>query len=125
MNKRNLLAILFFLLFATSYGQNLPPGCSGALPFCAGSSSTGISFPNSTNVPSPGSNSCLGSQPNAAWYYLQISQSGNLTFTIRQFNNAGNPIDVDFIAYGPFVTPSCGASNLNSTTQVPGAGGCS
>ena len=125
MNKRNLLAILFFLLFATSYGQNLPPGCSGALPFCAGSSSTGISFPNSTNVPSPGNNSCLGSQPNAAWYYLQISQSGNLIFTIRQFNNAGNPIDVDFIAYGPFVTPSCGASNLNSTTQLPNPGGCS
>ena len=121
MNKRYLLVVIFSILFATSYSQTLPPGCSGALPFCAGTSSTGISFPNTTNSPSPGSYSCLATQPNAAWYYLQISQSGNLTFTIRQFNTAGNPIDVDFIAWGPFATPTCGASNLNASTQV----GCS
>ena len=87
MNKSYLLVVIFSIFFATSYSQ-LPPGCSGALPFCAGSSSTGISFPNTTNSPSPGTYSCLGTQPNAAWYYLQISQSGNLTFTIRQFNTA-------------------------------------
>ena len=121
MNKRSLLIAILLILFATSYSQTLPPGCSGALPFCAGTSSTGISFPNTTNSPSPGSYSCLATQPNAAWYYLQISQSGNLTFTIRQFNTAGNPIDVDFIAWGPFATPTCGASNLNASTQV----GCS
>ena len=49
MNKRYLLIVIFSILFATSFSQTLPPGCSGALPFCAGSSSTGISFPNTTN----------------------------------------------------------------------------
>jgi len=121
MNKRHLLSILFFLLFSKSYSQNLAPGCSTALPFCAGTSSSGLSFPNSTNVPNVGNYSCLGSQPNPAWYYLQISQSGTLNFNIRQFNTAGQPRDVDFIAWGPFVTPTCGASNLNASTQI----GCS
>ncbi|MDH4402920.1 MAG: hypothetical protein QE264_01585, partial [Flavobacterium sp.] len=121
MNKRYHLLVWLLLLFAKSYSQTLATGCATALPFCAGTASTGLSFPNATNIPSPGNYSCLGSQPNAAWYYLQISQSGNLTFIIRQFNNAGNPIDVDYIAWGPFVTPTCGATNLNATTQV----GCS
>ena len=120
MSLKRLLVVLFLILFTKSYSQ-LPPGCSSAAAFCTGASSTGINFPNTTNVPSVGSYSCLFTQPNASWYYLQISQSGNLTFTIRQFNTAGNPIDVDFIAWGPFVTPTCGASNLNATTQV----GCS
>ncbi|NBW28632.1 MAG: hypothetical protein EBR38_08705, partial [Flavobacteriaceae bacterium] len=113
--------IIFLLIFTTSFSQTIAPGCSGALPFCAGTSSQGLSFPNSTNLPNNNSYSCLGTQPNASWYYLQISQSGNLTFTISQTSTAGNPIDVDFIAWGPFVTPTCGQSNLNSTTQV----GCS
>ena len=121
MNKIILLAILFFILYSNSYSQTLAPGCSTALPFCAGTASSGLSFPNSTNVANAGNYSCLGSQPNPAWYYLQISQSGNLNFTIRQTNFSGSAIDVDFIAWGPFVAPSCGISNLNASTQV----GCS
>ncbi|MSP84316.1 MAG: hypothetical protein EXR18_00605, partial [Flavobacteriaceae bacterium] len=121
MKKNYVLLLLFFVFIANSYGQTIAPGCSTALPFCAGTSSQGLSFPNTTNVANVGSYSCLGSQPNPAWYYLQISQPGNLIFTISQFNTAGQPRDVDFIAWGPFVTPTCGASNLNLTTQV----GCS
>jgi hypothetical protein len=79
MNKRHLLLVILLLLFAKSYSQTLATGCATALPFCAGTASTGLSFPNATNIPSPGNYSCLGSQPNAAWYYLQISQSGNLS----------------------------------------------
>jgi hypothetical protein len=120
MSLKRLLVLLFLVLCSKTYSQ-LASGCATALPFSAGSSSAGISFPNTTNVPSPGAYSCLGIQPNAAWYYLQISQSGSLTLTIRQFNNAGNPIDVDFVAWGPFDAPACGVSNLNSNTQV----GCS
>ena len=122
MNKRYLLVVIFSILFATSYSQTLAPGCSGALPFCAGSS--GINFPSVTGVPSVGNYSCLFSQPNPSWYYLQISQSGPVTFRISQTtgpNGTGTAIDVDFIAWGPFPTPTCGASSLNAQSQV----GCS
>ena len=122
MKKNYVLLFIFFVFISKSFSQTLAPGCGTALAFCAGTSSTGLSFPNGTNVPSVGSYSCLGSQPNPAWYYLQISQSGTLTFNIRQTNAAGVGIDVDFIAWGPFTTaPTCGTTNLNATTQV----GCS
>jgi gliding motility-associated-like protein len=48
----------------------------------------------------------LLTQPNPAWYYLQIDQSGNLDITISQVDNNGSGIDVDFIAWGPFASPT-------------------
>jgi hypothetical protein len=124
MKKNYVLLLLFFAYISNSFGQTIAPGCSSALPFCAGTSSQGLSFPNTTNLPNNNTYSCLGSQPNASWYYLQISQAGNLTFTICQTslqNCQGTPLDVDFIAWGPFDSPTCGQTNLNATTQV----GCS
>ena len=113
--------ILFIFFISKSYSQ-LAPGCSSASAFCAGTSSAGLPFPNTTNLPNDNDYSCLGSQPNASWYYLQISQAGNLTFTISQTSTAGAPIDVDFIAWGPFLSaPMCGTTNLNATSEV----GCS
>ena len=83
MSLKRLLVVLFLVLYSKSYSQ-LPPGCSTATAFCTGASSTGINFPNTTNVPSVGSYSCLSTQPNASWYYLQINQSGTVTFQISQ-----------------------------------------
>ena len=40
--------------------------CSNAVPMCA----NGITAPNVTGVGSIGSYGCLGSTPNAAWYYI-------------------------------------------------------
>ena len=51
----------------------------------------------------------LGTQPNPVWYFLQVEESGELIFEIvqnTQFDDHGNPtgtpLDVDFIAWGPF-----------------------
>jgi large repetitive protein len=122
MKKIRLLVLLFFVLCGKLFSQTIAPGCATALPFCAGSN--GLNFPSVTGVASVGSYSCLSTQPNPSWYFLQVSQSGPLSFLISQTtgpNGTGAGIDVDFIAWGPFVTPTCGASNLNATTQV----GCS
>ncbi|WP_296317209.1 PKD domain-containing protein, partial [Winogradskyella sp. UBA3174] len=95
--------------------------CAGALPICSGIS----------NVPSPtGSGNaeagidygCLGSEPNPRWYFLQTGDTaGSLSFTLTQTTGpdqtgAGN--DVDFIIWGPFTQPECGADDLNATTEV-------
>ncbi|AXT53110.1 gliding motility-associated C-terminal domain-containing protein [Aquimarina sp. BL5] len=88
-------------------------GDNGADPFC---SATGIVFPNcnSANADCVGSSEvgpnygCLDTQPFPAWYYLQIDDTGALTFRISQTANedgTGNELDVDFICYGPFPDP--------------------
>lgn len=74
--------------------------CGNAQPFCAGGTSGG-SFPATVNGPAAqtGPNyGCLGTQPNPAWYFLQISQSGNLDILIAGSANQ----DVDFICWGPY-----------------------
>ncbi|MEM6723403.1 MAG: SprB repeat-containing protein [Bacteroidota bacterium] len=109
MNQR--LLILAFLLFGC--GQLFAQGdmCTNVQAFC---SDSGISFPASTNTTAEPGNQygCLGSQPNPAWYYLQIDNPGNLEILITNTNN----VDVDFIVWGPFLSlpsalASCGSLN--------------
>ena len=82
-----------------------------AEPFCAGPE--GIVFPN-VNGPRDnvyGTVACLNQTPNPVWYFLKIETAGDLIFQIiqnTQFDPDGNPIgtplDVDFVAFGPFDT---------------------
>ena len=89
--------------------------CKQASPFCTG---TNYSFPDTvdgTNTPGSGlpsesgpSYGCLSTQPNPAWYYLQIASPGTLVLYV-----AGSLLnDVDFICWGPFNSPTapCTAS---------------
>jgi gliding motility-associated-like protein len=122
--KKNYCLLLFFSFFYyTSYSQSSL--CSNADPFCAGG---GLTFGNtvgSTPAEAGIDYDCLGTQPNPAWFYLQIAEAGDLSFLISQETLGGNPIDVDYIAWGPFSAPSCGPANLNATTQLPAPDGCS
>jgi len=84
------------------FGQS--PDCAGAEPFCTG---TSYNFPASTNTsaetgPDYG---CMCEQPNPVWYYCQISSDGDLNIHIT--STAG---DVDFAAWGPFSSPTCGSA---------------
>ena len=91
---------------AISCSSTLPPpppptpgSCGGAQPFCT---STGITFPASTGTTAPaGPNyGCLFSQPNPAWYYLNVATSGPININLS--NSAA--LDIDFICWGPFAT---------------------
>ena len=106
MKKIYLLLVLINLISFDIYSQSSPT-CAGALPFCAGGST--FTFPNTTGSPSTSSPGCLGSAPNPAWFYFQISVSGNLNFLLTQGNNPPNlnNQDVDFICWGPFASPQC------------------
>ncbi len=88
--------------------------CLNASPFCTGVTYT---FPNSTGIPDLGPAGCMdgtimnpqtASTPNAAWYYMQIDQSGPMTFTISQTSTAGSAIDVDYAMWGPYTSLSAG-----------------
>lgn len=120
MSKRIPVSILFLSFFIyTNFSIAQGSVCAdsvgddGADPFC---STTGIVFPNCNSSNSSCVNSseigpnygCLTTQPFPAWYYLQIDDTGALTFRISQSTNedgTGTQLDVDFICYGPFADP--------------------
>jgi gliding motility-associated-like protein len=101
--KKYPLIILLFLFTATTthiFGQG--DFCSQAEPFC---SDNGSSFPagvNSGTAEAGPNYGCLGTQPNPAWYYLQVDQSGDIQITM---SNSANE-DIDYILWGPFSDPS-------------------
>ncbi|THF47718.1 T9SS type B sorting domain-containing protein [Flavobacterium supellecticarium] len=101
---------------AQSFTFNLCVGtvitCADAQAFCANNTSPSITFPGSIGVPNLGTVACLTTTPNPTWYFLQVQQSGNLQFQISQTSTTGQGIDVDFIAYGPFTSPTAGCGNL-------------
>lgn len=83
--------------------------CSTASPFCTAVPAT---FPAQQNTTAPvGPNyGCLGSQPNPAWFYLQISTAGPVTLDMS--NSAS--VDIDYIIWGPFTSPAAACSSGQS-----------
>jgi gliding motility-associated-like protein len=115
------LAILFFSFSVFSQGAT----CGQIQPFCADVGSSGIVFRNTSNnsmAENGPDYGCLITQPNPAWYYLQIATDGILNLTISQNTQAdgsGTGIDVDFIAWGPFNnTEVCTATDLSASNIV-------
>ena len=87
--------------------------CSAANSLC---SSLGQPFLNTFQgiTAEAGNNyGCLTTQPNPTWFYLPVSSAGNLQFLIEQSSNinfASANLDVDFICYGPFTSPTVGCN---------------
>lgn len=81
---------------------------TAANPFCTDENPYGVTYPSGTgsNSASPflgqSSISCLYSTPRPAWYYMQISNPGNLLIYIQQTSTSGGGLDVDFACWGPF-----------------------
>lgn len=88
--------------------SSLPSGCSGALPFCTGTTYT---FNNTTGTGNQGTLECLSTTPNPTWYYLEIATAGNIDIQINQVNGSGSGIDVDFALLGPYASVAAGCSN--------------
>jgi gliding motility-associated-like protein len=109
VKKLILLTGLLFTFALSGWTQG--PDCNNATPFCTGQTYT---FPASTNTTAqPGPDyGCLATQPNPAWYYLQIDQPGNIDISL---SNSAN-VDIDFICWGPFssATGACVAGLNNS-----------
>ncbi len=96
MKTSNLLAALFAIACFYSFGQN--GTCLTADPFCTG---TPVTFPGGvgTGTAEVGPDyGCLLTQPNPAWFYMEIATGGNLDIEISNSNNE----DIDFILFGPF-----------------------
>ena len=129
--KRRILSILLCFIVIDSFAQGT---CNTALPFCTG---TNYTFPASTNTPPPSGAyfDCLMTQPNPAFYYMEIDNPGNITINIQGLGANGGTNDIDFICWGPFTNPATMCNQLtaanvedcsysptwNETCQINGA----
>ncbi len=118
MKKITLLLIFTFLFIQNSFAQG--DSVANAEQFCYGGSE--LVFPNVTGEPNNTGVGCLGSIPNAAYYYLTIDQAGDLIFDLSQEDSTGAGIDVDFIAWGPF--PSVAAADTAITLDYCNPSSC-
>lgn len=87
--------------------ETAPTLCEDAAVFCG---SSAYNFPGGTNSgqAQTGPNyGCLSSQPNPAWYFMQIENSGSLVITM--FSTPS--VDIDFICWGPFSSPTGACEN--------------
>jgi len=121
---KRIITIILICFFASQsvFGQ------SGGATFCDSSEplcgSDNFSYPNSSggSAAEGGPNyGCLGSQPNPAWFFLEIAQDGSLVLRIEQSTVEGGPpnLDVDFILYGPFADSNTACSGgLTSVNTV-------
>lgn len=101
--------ILFVFIFSNVQAQVI--NCDDAAPFCG---SAAYSFPNSTSMTAPSGPNYgkVCQQPSPMWYYMQIDNPGNIAMTISQQDNNNNPVDVDFVMWGPFSSPSSGCQTV-------------
>lgn len=102
MKYLNYFFVLLSFLFISSQFIGQGVNCADADPFCT---QTGSTFPASTNTTAQaGANyGCLGSQPNPAWYYLQIATSGNIMINLTNQSTGGSSYDIDFAIWGPLL----------------------
>ncbi len=116
--KKQITFILFVALIFISnknFSQTTNDSCHVSLQFCTGyiygypagvNSGTGEVGPDYT---------CLGSEPNPAWYYMQVAQTGAINI---EMHSSPGQYDIDFVCYGPFtdpVTPCSGSLTAAAT----------
>ncbi|MDB9990744.1 gliding motility-associated C-terminal domain-containing protein [Flavobacteriales bacterium] len=105
------ITVLFFCELQAQTNVN----CANMSGICTNSglafqANSGIADASVTN---PGNDyGCLSSSPNPAYYYLEISQTGNIFMTLSA------PQDIDFIMWGPFPNLANAIVNCNSYSSA-------
>ncbi|MGD9491749.1 MAG: GEVED domain-containing protein [Bacteroidales bacterium] len=84
--------------------------CENAIAFCASNDSPGVDFEITDDLIDEPVGQCSYMQ-NPSWWYMQISQNGDLDMTI-----ASSCGDVDFACYGPFSNVTCLPADLTNTS---------
>ncbi len=113
MKKITLLLLLLFFIKTHAQGNSV----LNAEQFCSGGGE--LVFSNVTGAPNATSVGCLGSIPNGSYYNIEIDRPGDLVFTITQTALNGTPIDVDFVAWGPFADLAVADASINLVPCTP------
>lgn len=102
---------------------NLAYNCSAANSLCG---SLGVPFANthqSIQAEVGNAYGCLISKPNPTWFYMKVSNSGNINLKIEQntditFASTAGGRDVDYVVYGPFTSSTAPCGNLTTANIV-------
>ena len=91
--------------------------CAEAVPFCTGQT---LTYPNAVNIPNLGTIGCLGTSPNAAFFFLRVSQSGPLNYLMTQSTTPGGAanLDVDYALWGPFTTNTAACAVIPNSAPL-------
>ena len=110
--------ILFLILLCgrmlLSAQTSTSSSCNTAVGIC---SSTSYTFPAGVNAGTAASGpnyGCLKTQPNPAWFFLQVQNSGSITFSM----SSSPARDIDFIIWGPFSNPFAACGVQLDTTKI-------
>ncbi len=106
------LSLSFLLVsnFVNAQGTN----CAASTPFCV---AIPVDYPagTGTSAASGANYGCLGSQPNPAWFSLEVDNTGPINLSIGR-----NPArDIDFAIWGPFAP---GTTVNDACTTIFGGG---
>lgn len=96
------ITLLFVVLFVVSFAK-AQDSCITAVPFCSGTSYSFNRMPG-TPAPSGPNYGCLGSQASPLWISIHVTTSGPLHITGEGLDSGDNPMDIDFIYWGPYNT---------------------
>ncbi|MFN8325472.1 MAG: T9SS type A sorting domain-containing protein [Flavobacteriaceae bacterium] len=100
---------IYTMPLTASSNCNNASNCIQANSLC---NALGVPFNNTINstVNEPGASyGCLFSHPNPTWFYLPVSQAGQINLVVQQNTSIdflGTMRDVDYIVYGPFSSPT-------------------
>ena len=112
--KYLIVLLMLFAVNSKSYSQGI--SCETAEPFCTDSI---YDFPtvidNYDYFNSSINFGCFGSVINLSWFYLKISEAGDINIHIVINCDNGNAGDVDFVAWGPFDNTTCDENDLYTT----------
>jgi PKD repeat protein len=110
---KKIIAFLMFLsMLVFAEAQN--NSCINAQFVCFGNTNmviypAGVNVGNAQTGPNYG---CMVSQPNPAWFYMLVSNSGNIEIHMQ----GTGPYDIDFVCWGPFATMQSPSPCINSLT---------
>ncbi len=112
---------IYVMKLHTHINCNTASNCIQANSLCQ---ALGVPFANTQNVSisEPGAvYGCLATHPNPTWFYLPISQSGNINLKIEQnfsVDFTGTATDVDYVVYGPYSSPSSPCYNQLTADKI-------
>jgi gliding motility-associated-like protein len=91
-----ILATAIVFVYLPSFSQNNL--CVQSDPFCTGTTYNFAAGVNAGTAEAGANYGCLGSQPNPAWYYMQVGISGSIEIMMQSIPQH----DIDFCCWGPF-----------------------